>query len=222
MAFYTVLAVNNSETAWKFFVYQPPVAGDLTLAWLASPSIPNGGGFTTFYWQTNYQFVWSATGIVEAGKIVTAGGEKNCDPQGSNTTTFAVQDGTPVLSDPVSGGSEGTLYIFDGSTTPINTYAVGIGMSGSPTYVENAEPSLEHSLTPKPAYYIAAIEEVEQGKIMDTTTITKIAEINFPENVYNMTATFEADDTWSITQPSVGQGAKVPQVAKGAKVAQVK
>ena len=224
MALYTVTAVNNSTTSWKFFVYQAPVAGQLSLAWFVSPSIPNGGGFTAFFWQTNYQFVCADTGRVEPGKVVKVSGEKNCDPDGANTTTFTVQDGTQVLSDPTPGNTRGTLYIFDASSTPANTYAVGIGMSGSPTFVQNAGPNFQHPLTPQLAYYIAAIEEVEQGEIMDTAIITKRAPIVFPPNLYNMTATFRADNTWSIVPSSVGQGAKdsqvdqVDQVAKGAKV----
>ena len=60
---------------------------------------------------------------------------------------------------------------------------------------------------------------------MDKTTITKTAELPFPPGVYNMTATLQADETWSITPSTVGQRAKdsqVDQVAKDAKVAQSK
>ena len=224
MSVYTVTAVNNSLTFWKFFVYQPPIGGDLTLAWFASPIlIPNRGGTTLFNWQTNYQFVWSQTGIVEPGKVIKASGEKNCDPDGANTTTFTFQGGTPVLSDPVPGGDKGTLSIFNGPTIPPHTFAEGIGMSGSATFVLNAGPNLSHTLSiPKPAYYIAAIIEVEQGEVMDVTTITKTAEIPFPTGpgVFNVTATLQADNTWSFIPPFVGEGPQVGQVAKGAKVKQ--
>ena len=228
MPTYSVQVFNNSKTTWKFFVYQPPPVSysNLTLAWLASRVQIPSGHTTQFVWQKSYQFVWSATQTVEPGVIIQARGQVYCDPQGANTTWFEFQNGTPALSDPVSGGAKGTLYINDAPNIPPHLYAVGIGMSLSPTFVESAEPNLPHMLIPLPDYYIAAIDEVEQGEVMDVKTITKTAEIpQFPTGVYNMTATFQADDTWSFTPFSVGQEAKVPQVdqvAKGAKVTQVK
>ena len=63
----------------------------------------------------------------------------------------------------------------------------------------NAGPNLAHELTPTPVYYIGAIDEVEEGEVMDIKTVTKTAEIQFPADVYNMTATLQADNTWSIT-----------------------
>ena len=217
MSTYTVEVVNDANTAWQFYVYQSPPAktSDLTLAWFASPfKIPNRGGTFYFDWQINYQFMWSTTGTVGPGITFEACGIKECDPDSSNTTMFTLQDDNPDLSDPVFGGNKGTLYINNGGEIPINTYAVGIGMSGSGTFCVNAEPNLIHEFTPTPTYYIAAINEVEQGEVMDIKTITLTAEIKFPINVYKMTATLQANDTWSITQTPF----EVPQVAKGAKV----
>ena len=103
--------------------------------------------------------MWSSTGIVEPGITFKTSGIKECDLQNVNTTTFTFQDDTPDLSDPVFGGNKGTLYINAGSEI---TFAVGVGMSGSGTFVANAELNLTHTFTPEPAYYIAAINEVEQ------------------------------------------------------------
>ena len=52
---------------------------------------------------------------------------------------------------------------FNGASIPPATYAVGIGMSGNATFVLNAGPNMRHAL-PKPAYYIAAINEVEHSE----------------------------------------------------------
>ena len=231
MTKYSVQVVNNSETAWKFFVYQSPPSdvSDLTLAWFASPFRIPSGGDTQFDWDINYQFMWSATGIVKPGITFTASGQKDCDPQDANTTTFTFQDDTPDLSEPVPGGDKGNLYIHDGHNVPSKTFAVGVGMSGSGTFVVNAGPNLGHTLTPTPAYYIAAIDEVKVGEIMDIKTITQTAEIKFPSGVTTMVATLQSDNTWSITQamgevsqvPQVAQVPQVNQAAKGAK-AQVK
>ena len=98
MTTYTVKAANGSKTAWKFFL-QP--VSELTLAWLVTPfKVPIGDTFV-FNWRTNYQFMWSATGLVMPGIIVKVGGQKNCDPEGANTTRFTFRFDVPEFSDPV-------------------------------------------------------------------------------------------------------------------------
>ena len=212
MSVYTVTAVNNSTTPWTFFIYQPPISGNLTLAWLASQHpIPSGGGITQFPWQTNYQFVWAATGFIQPGKVVKPAAKKDCDPQDANTTTFTFQGPIPVFSEPVPGATKGTLCIFDGSNIPPDTYAVGVGLSGNATYVENAGPGFRHALTPPTTYYIAAISVVEQGQVLDIRTITQSAKIPFSPGVYSITATLQADNLWTFTSGP-------PRVVKGAKV----
>ena len=215
MTTYTVQVVNNSETAWKFYVYQSPPTdiSDLTLAWFTSPFKIPSGSTTRFQWQITYQFVWSAAGVVKPGITFRASGQKDCDPQGANTSTFTFQDDTPDLSDPVSGGNKGSLYIYDDGKVPSQTFAVGVGMSGNGTFVANAGPNLTHDFTPTPAYYIAAADEMEVGQVMDIKTITQSAEIKFPSNAYDMTATLQDDNTWSITRSPPGAGVgEVPQV----------
>ena len=224
MTTYTVKAVNGSKTAWTFFLYQVQPGSGLTLAWFVTPiKIPIQDAFV-FNWQTNYQFIWSHTGPVRPRIIVKAGGQTNCDPEGANTTRFTYHQNFPQFSHPVPGGAKGTLTIRDAEDVPKSTFAVGIGMSGIPTNVETAEPKSTHTFTSPPVYYIAAIDEVMQGEVMDIKTITKTAEIKFPTGVHNMTAILNAENKWIFTPTSVGQGAQVPQVGQvtKAKVAQVK
>ena len=215
MSTYQLNVLNNANSAWNFYVYQQPPenTSDLTLAWFTSPfKIPVGAG-TDFSWDINYQFMWSSTGIVRPGITFKAFGKKDCDPDTANTTAFTFQNNTPDFSEPVLGGSKGTLYINDGGQVPVNVFAVGVGMSGAGTFCVNAEPNLIHEFTPTPTYYIAAINEVEQGEVMDIKTITMTAQVQFPPNVFTMTATLQPDNTWTITQGLQGIG-QVQQAAK--------
>ena len=200
---YNVTVKNNANAPWKFYVFQSPpaITNDLTLAWFASPFHIAPGDMTTFSWNTNYQFVWSATGEVKPGITFKATGSKEGDPQVKNQTKFTFVNDTPDLSDPTTGGPQGSLTIHDGDTVPPKTFAVGVGMSGNGTYVVNAGPNLVHQFTPTPAYYVAAIEEVEEGQVMDIKTITETGDLKFPPNVYSLTATLKADNTWDV-QPS--------------------
>ena len=72
-------------------------------------------------------------------------------------------------------------------------------MSGKGTYVVNAGPNLTHQFTPEPKYYVVAADKVEEGEVMDITTVTESGSLAFPPNVYNLTATLKSDNTWDIT-----------------------
>ena len=146
--------------------------------------------------------MWSATGEVKPGIRFRGNGLKECDPQDKNQVSFTFTNDTPKLSDPISGGTQGSLTISEGENIPPKTFAVGVGMSGNGTYVVNAGPNLEHQFTPEPAYYVAAIEEVVEGQVMDLKTIALAGELKFPPNVYNLTATLKEDNTWDI-EPSI-------------------
>ena len=197
---YSVKVVNNGAAAWQFYVYQKPpaVANNLSLAWFASPYHIGVGDSITFSWNIQYSFVWSATGIVKPGIQFTASGSKECDPEGENVTSFTFNNSTPDLSNPTTGGTDGSLTIKDGDSVPSNTFAVGVGMSGKGTYVVNAGPNLTHEFTPEPKYYIVAADEVVEGQVMDITTVTKSGSLVFPPNVYDLTATLKADNQWDI------------------------
>ena len=125
MATNFVQVVNNSKTAWCLSARQW-LRPDSSLACIRDPNSKRI--HYSIHLQHNYQFVWSATQTIKP-IIIRAGGQKNCDPQDANTTKLTFQDGTPVLSDPVSGGRKGILTIYDGPKLPSGTYAVGTGMS---------------------------------------------------------------------------------------------
>lgn len=131
-----------------------------------------------------------------------ATGTKACDLESKNKTRFTFDDDTPRLGDPTSGGKEGTLTITNGSTVPPNTFSVGVGMSGKGTYVVNAGPNLKHQFTPEPAYYVAAIDQVVEGQVMDIQTITQAGELKFSDNQYGLVATLKGDNTWDIKPPA--------------------
>ena len=198
---YSVKVVNKGAAPSKFYVYQQPptIANNLSLAWFASPYRIAAGDNITFSWNIQYSFVWSDTGIVKAGVIFASMGLKECDPSGNNVTSFTFENDTPQLSEPMTGGTAGSLTINDGITIQSNRFAVGVGMSGKGTYVVNAGPNLTHQFTPEPKFYVVAADKVEEGEVMDITTVTESGSLAFPPNVYNLTATLKSDNTWDIT-----------------------
>jgi rhizosphere induced protein len=195
---YAVTLRNQSTLSWIFYLYQKmpgQSSGFFSLAWFASPFVITVGNWIRFEWQTNYNFVWGATGKLVPGVTFSAGGEIDADPIVANTTTFSAQPG-PNLSAAVQAPPAGSLVIRDANDVPQDTFAVGIGMSGAGTYAVQASPNLAHQITPVPSYWVAAAANMKVGTALDIQTITLTVEVEFPVNVFSKTLTLNADNTW--------------------------
>jgi hypothetical protein len=200
---YSLTLINKSAQAWVFYVYQkqPVPANDVfSLAWFASPFTITVGNRITFEWQIVYNFVWGATGTVRPGVTFNAGGEIDGDPSGANTTTFSALPG-PNLSAAVKAPPSGSLVINDADDVPNKVFSVGIGMSGTGTYVVQAGTSLKHQFTPTPSYWIAAGTDVKVGTVLDIQTVTRNSEVKFPVNTYKQTWTLNESNIWVNTTP---------------------
>lgn len=195
---YKVKITNESKRAWTFFVYQTPPANAQSLAWFASPYKIDVGDNISFTWEIDYQFQWDNTGVLQPGVNFTASGGKACDPAGNNMTKFTVAKDSPHLDPSTPGAPKGTLVIDDGPEVPPNTFSVGLAMSGNGIYVVNAGPNLSHVFTPTPTYWVSAMNNVKVGDVMDMKTISQTAELRFPPNVYQMSATLTDKNQWEI------------------------
>lgn len=198
---YSLTCVNNSPADWIFYVYQkmPNQPSEIfSLAWFASPYKIVPGGSITFTWGIDYTFVWANTGTLQPGVTFSAGQQISASPSGNNQTTFSLNDNAPQLSPAISGGTAGSLTINEASNVPNNVFSTGIGMSGQGTFLQQALPNTTQIYTPEPRYYVAAGTSVQMGEVL-AETVTMTAEVTFPVNVYSMTATLTASQTWDIT-----------------------
>lgn len=195
---YNLMLKNESAQAWTFYVYQKapqPSNNIFSLAWFASPFVIMPGNKISFEWEIVYNFVWGANGIVIPGVTFSASGDIDCDPAGDNTSTFSAQPG-PNLSAAVTAPPSGSLVIKDAADVPNNAFTVGIGMSGTGTYVVQAGPSLTHQFTPTPSYWVAAGVDVKVGTVLNIQTVTTTAEVKFPANVFSKTLTLNDSNKW--------------------------
>lgn len=197
---YNLTMKNHSTSPWVFYVYQqlPNVqtSNVFSLAWFASPFMVVPDADITFQWSINYSFVWGAVGTLKPGITFRAGAQVAADLVSANTTTFGVSPG-PNLSPPAPGNPQGSLVINNTAGVPNSTYSVGIGMGNAGTFVTAAGPNLISTFTPTPTYWIAAGTNVQVGTVLDITTVTQTAQVLFPVNVYDVTYTLSASNTWS-------------------------
>ncbi|HEU4562256.1 MAG TPA: hypothetical protein VFS20_30785 [Longimicrobium sp.] len=197
---YSVVFVNNGSDIANACIYQqdPDLANPnvMSLAWLTKAAAPTTRVVMT--WQLQYDFVWSETGILAPGVVFNASQALNASPTGLNQATFSKQGGAYLLTSEQQGGKAGSLYIQSDSTIPSKQASVGVGMSGFGTFAVQAEPNKTVTFTPHPEYWIT-FGTYTQGEVMNIQDLTTQAgQIQFPPNIYSMTATLNDDNSWTI------------------------
>ena len=200
---YTLIFVNDSTMTGDACVYQedPDIseADVMSLAWFAQGAAPT----TTieFDWTTDYSFVWSQTGVLDAGVMFTASQTWPANLSNANQVEFTKEGGIYTFQNQMAGPNDGTLSIMQDSTVVSQEASVGIGMSGSGTFVVQAQPNMTAMFTPNPQYWITFGTYI-QGEVLDITTISDSALVEFGPGNYSMTAILQADNTWSVVPTS--------------------
>lgn len=200
MTQYSVNFKNNSDMSGDACIYQtdPDITDPnvMSLAWFSKAAHPTTR--VLFTWQVNYSFVWSNTGLLKPGVVFIASQAWDADLSMKNQVGFTYQANAHTFKDLTQGPRNGSLYINQDNSIPPQIASVGIGMSGSGTFVRQAEPNIDLVFTPHPEYWIT-FGTFTEGQVLDITEITHPAALEFPPNVYKLVATLNADNTWTVT-----------------------
>ncbi len=196
---YSLIFVNNSSMLGDACVYQTdPNINDpnvMSLAWFSKRATPTTR--VKFDWTIDYSFVWSETGVLVPGVVFSASQEWAADLSNKNQVQFTKAGGAYSFQNQGTGPQPGSLYIREDSTIPAKQASVGIGMSGAGTFAVQAQPNITAIFTPHPKYWIS-FGNFMAGQVLDITTITSAAAIDFPYAVYSMTAILNPDNTWTV------------------------
>ena len=197
---YTLNVFNNSTQTGDTCIYQTDPNTNMpnvqSLAWFSKMSTPTTK--MKFTWQVDYSFVWSETGVLVPGVVFDASQNQAADLSTSNQITFTNVGGAYDFQNQTVGPQAGTLYIRQDGTIASQAASVGIGMSGAGTFAVESQPNMSAMFTPHPVYWITFGNYVA-GQVLDVATISQKKQILFPVNVYSMTATFNPDNTWSVS-----------------------
>ncbi|HEX8254463.1 MAG TPA: protein rhiA [Thermoanaerobaculia bacterium] len=200
---YTVIFQNNSSNAVSACIYQVDTnifaPNAQSLAWFAKAAAPTTRA--VFNWTVDYCFTWAETGELIPGVLFAASQTWAADLTSTNQITFSTAGGMYMFSNQQQGPRPGSLYIREDSAIPLKQAAVGIGMSGAGTFAMQAQPNMNLVFTPNPKYYIT-FGEFTPGEVLDIPSIANKAELQFPPNVYSMTAVLNEDNTWSVMPTS--------------------
>lgn len=198
---YTLRFKNRSKSQHDFLCYQKGIHINTpyvyTLAWFAKPVAD--GVDVDFSWTIDYSFVWSEQGTLKPGITFKAQQVIPADLIDANLIPFTNKAGAFQFGKPTAGGAHGSLAIDGDSTIPKGAASVGIGMSGQGTHVVHAEPKFAAVFTPHPEYWIS-FGSYMPGQLVDEQTMVKSDKVEFQANVYEMTATLDGGNNWSLKQ----------------------
>jgi rhizosphere induced protein len=195
---FELVAVNGTSRTETFCLYQPPEGGggsSSTVAWFTKNAAPNAR--ITFRWELSYDFVWGETGPLTPGAIFDASQVLAGNLTTENTVGLTYQNRAVSFTNLSQGPQQGTMMVQCDSSIPPQMLAAGLGMSGSATYVMQAAPNMHLMFTPRPNYFLA-FGNFTRGQILVPDEIQNPTQINFPPNIFSMTATLNANGTWTI------------------------
>ncbi|MEO1085625.1 MAG: protein rhiA, partial [Acidobacteriota bacterium] len=150
-----------------------------------------------FNWTIDYSFVWSEEGVLTPGVVFKASQTWDANLTSLNQISLNKLGAAYTFQDQQQGPRSGTLSILQSNLVTPQQASVGIGMSGFGTFAVPGQPNVTAMFTPHPEYWIT-FGKYQQGEVLDITTITESARIQFPANVSSMDVTLNADNTWTV------------------------
>jgi hypothetical protein len=196
---YQLTVVNNSQNVTSMTLYQTnpdtSIPNLLSLAWFSQYSYPNTT--LTFQWDLSNQLMWAQTGGLFPG--VTFDAAQTLDvttSPGGNSALLTAPNGDPQFR---AGGAapSGSIGLTMDGTIPLNTVSYALGQSQQPVFAAQAQPNFNVLFTPNPQYWLT-FGPYQHGQVLDVETIDNNVQINFPSGVTSMTATLNADNTWTV------------------------
>lgn len=204
---YSLTVVNDSEIpepTFALFAALPLWTDDeiLDVAWQTRQI--DAGNQHVFTWQMAWGFAWAAQGA-DAGRQWTASGTLAADPDSTSRSKAELSyNGAFQLTPATSAPTGTTLWIADSPTVPLPSTqpsSVALTLGGSPATATNAGPNLFQTFTLRPTYYVDVGPYV-QGYMVDRKDASHFQELTYPAGTTALTATFDRDNTWTVTTSS--------------------
>lgn len=200
---YSIRVINQSAQQGNVVLFQKDQGISSShmssVAWMSKPVYPNAQ--YQFNWETDLSYNLGE-GIDRPGFVFHPFQVLQGNTTSLNMVLVNYRGGMAMLEGPGAGMQTDSLYIESAISVPPGQFLVGFGMSNQPTFVGQVMPGLMFGYQhPNPKYYIA-FGDYTQGQILENN-IPNAIEINFPEGVTEMTATYNPDGTWTISQSTV-------------------
>lgn len=196
---YRLRIANESDESVNACLYQTEpgsgVEGAMSLAWLVQ-TIPAGGSLI-FRWTDDYCYAWAPTPQLQPGSIFLTAQLMLANLQTASQVTFTSDQGALMFVDPKAGPFPDSLVIVETDRIPVETAAVGIGMSAAATIAVQAAPSTNLVFTPDAEYWFTT-GAFTTGQVLDLPSLANTLRIDFPKDVFEMTVIIDADGSFRL------------------------
>jgi hypothetical protein len=200
---YAVRLVNNSSSNGSFAVYQTAFDAFQPLSpvvWFARYAFPTTS--VIFQWDRSYQLMWSQTRVLQPGILFYAEQAWAADPSRGDGVTLTY-DQSFTFTNQHSGLPAGTLGITTDNRVPLGQAAIGFGQAGSAAFVAPAQPNFVIQFRPADVQYWVVFGDFFEGQVLNLADLTNAKKLEFRPGVTSLTATLNADNTWTV-QSSCG------------------
>lgn len=200
---YSLTVINNSELQRPTFAVFATLPVDsayetLPLAWFTRQI--DAGNEYTFTWDITWGFMWAGQGA-EKGYQWQGTGRRPANPDSEDLCSVAFgYDGDFYFASQVREPDGAHLRIDDAASIPLpseQACSVGVTLDGKPACVTNAGKNLHQTFTLHPTYYLDAGNYV-QGQMVDGDSTTDYLELEYSGTNRGLTATLNADNTWTL------------------------
>jgi rhizosphere induced protein len=134
---------------------------------------------------------------LKPGVIFNAGENSPTGMAENNYITLTKEDGNYKFINRKDWHQQGVLCVMSDNTTAINQASIGIGLSGAVAFAAQAQPNMHFVFTPRLEYWVT-FADVKQGQVLEPSELNAL-KIDFPYGIFSMNATFNADNSWTIT-----------------------
>lgn len=198
---YSLEVINRSSVSWNACLYQNDSKWTSSriypVAWKSRNVLP--GSTITYQWRKNYAFCWARTGVLQPGISFRSYQIINGDLNSYNKITLTNEGSSFYFTNLTSSGVQGSMTIYQDLMIPFREAAIGLAMEGSAFCAAQASPNQQTSFFPANTKYFITMGNYQMGQVLDTSSVAYSTEIVFPEGIYSLTATYNADGSWTIT-----------------------
>ncbi|MBV8581684.1 MAG: hypothetical protein JOZ86_13745 [Candidatus Eremiobacteraeota bacterium] len=195
----TLSFYNNSAKDGFLVISQfAPVEGEPVFVWLTKYANP--GGRVQFTWTNDYAFVWSDTGTLVPGVVVTTGQLLPTTLHGQNMVTFVYDAAVESFKfvDQGDGQGGGRFFIRCNETIVPGMASVGLAQSGAPVRLMPANPQMTYVFEPPMNTYFVGFGQGAERPYVVANTFAPFEKIDWQMNIAKMDATLNADGSWKI------------------------
>ena len=193
---YELIIKNDSQTNGYAMIFceKPDVSEPDLLTYVWQTKFLYSGVQASLKWQIDWGFMWRQINSVNASQQIVPA---NLETSNKIQLAYDSEHQAFHFLEPTNGEQPGSILISTEPTVPVNMAEVGLALAGNPAFLVKALPNMNYIFTPKLAYWLVFGETNETGPV-DVSAYTNAVAINFPANIYSLTATIQKDGTITL------------------------